>query len=163
MGRKMGKRKKLAFSSNDDEYFGHGFYFFENDYTEALNWAKYTRKIKIDNISIIYVYIESDKVYDLVDTEVYKEYINLLKIIEDRYENEKEKVKLRKPYDCKIINVIIDKYGFEMVRGIYFPRHREGLRFLNKDYTRMRRAHIQLCIREKGIIKDSEVEYFEKE
>ena len=161
-GKRWENKKELAFSNKSDEYFGHGYYFFENDYNEAVNWVKYVRRIKKSDSCIIYAYIESNKVYDLVDNEVYKQYVKLIKTIEDRYKEGTIKVRLNKPYDCHIINMVVDKYGFEMVRGLHFPNNSVGLRLLEEGYTRVRRTHIQLCIREKDIIKNSEVEYFDR-
>lgn len=53
------KNKELKFSDGKDEYFGHGYYFFENDYEEAKFWASKVRRIDKGNIAIIYAHIES--------------------------------------------------------------------------------------------------------
>lgn len=158
-GQKWEKNKQLKFSNGKDEYFGHGFYFFENDYKEALNWAKNIRKIPKGNISIIYAYIKSDKVYDLIDRETYNEYVHLMEIISKRFKNCKEKPKINKPYDCNLINMIVKENNYDMVRGAYSPNHSKSL-ILSKDgYTRINKTHIQLCVINKEIIKGSEVEY----
>lgn len=158
-GKKWEYNKELKLSNGEDEYFGHGYYFFENDYSEAKNWAKNVRKIKTGNISIIYAYIESEKVYDLIDRETYNEYIKLIKIISERYENSDKKPNFNKPYDCKLINLISDENGYDMVKGIYYPNHRLGNEMLENGNTRMSKTHIQLCVRNKDIIQESKVEY----
>lgn len=158
-GEKWENNKELKFSSGEDEYFGHGCYFFENDYKEAEFWAKSIRHIEQGNISIIYAYIESKNVYDLIDRETYNDYIKLVEVISKRYENEKEKPKINKPYDCNIINMIVDKKKFDMVRGPYNPKHKLGDKLKENGDTRMSKTHIQLCVVNKDIIKNSEVEY----
>lgn len=150
---------ELKFSDGNDEYFGHGYYFFENDYNEAKFWAEYVRKIKRGNISIIYAYIESDNVYDLIDRETYNEYIKLVQTISERYKNSNENPNFNKPYDCKLINLIAEECGYDMIRGIYYPKHKLGLEMIENGNTRMSKTHIQLCVRNKDIIKKSEVDY----
>lgn len=158
-GIKWEENRELKMSNGEDEYFGHGCYFFENDYNEALNWAKNIRNINSGNISIIYAYIKSDKVYDLMDRETYNEYAKLMDVIAKRYENSAKKPKLNKPYDCKLINMIVKEKNYDMVRGSYSPNHRLGLMLKENGHTRINKTHIQLCVINKDIIKESEVEY----
>lgn len=158
-GQKWEKDKELKYSSGDDEYFGHGCYFFENDYEEAKFWANGVRHIDSGNIAVIYAYIESKNVYDLIDRQTYNEYIKLVETISKRYDDQKEKPDINRPYDCNIINMIVDKMKFDMVRGQYNPNHKLGIRLNENGATRMKKTHIQLCVVNKNIIKNSEVEY----
>lgn len=158
-GKKWEENKELKFSTGDDEYFGHGCYFFENDYDEAKNWAKSIRKIENGNVSIIYAYIESDKVYDLIDRTNYNNYIKLVDTINKRYKEALQKPKITKPYDCKLINMIVQENKYEMVRGTYYPNHRLGKSLIEENATRISKTHIQICVIDKNIIKNSEVDY----
>ena len=87
-GRRCKKFNEFCPSQGDDEYFGHGIYFFENDQTEAYNFAKFSRKITESDICIIYALIETDRVLDFFDTTTYVEYIKMIKKILSEYDGD---------------------------------------------------------------------------
>lgn len=161
-GEKCKREADFYISKGDDEYFGHGIYFFEDDDLEAENWAKCVRKIKIGDISIIEALIESDedKVFDLTKTRVFNEYMNLVDIIAKRYkEGSAKQPQIKKPYDCKIINMICDKKGIQLVRGPYKLNHKLARKLGDDNVTRLNRIHIQLCVRDKAVIKETKVRF----
>lgn len=158
-GQKWEKNKELKISNGKDEYLGHGCYFFENDYTEALNWAKYVRKIKSKNIAIIRADIETYNIFDLIDSKTYKEYLRVIDAYKKKFQNDPDPPIINTPYDCNIINFIAKRYKYDMVRGPFFPKNKRGLELNKSGETRIMRTHIQLCILNKNIIKDSEVDY----
>lgn len=153
------KNNQWKISNGEDEYLGHGCYFFENDYEEALNWAKYNRKISDGNRAIIYAKIHTEKVYDLIDNNTYNQYIKLIEVAKKRFESETDKPILEEPFDCNILNMIIDKYDIDMVKGPFFPKNKKGLELKKDGYTRTTKTHIQLCLVNKNIIEESEVKY----
>lgn len=158
-GEKWEKYRQLKFSAGEDEYLGHGYYFFENDYNEAVNWAKYVRKIKPNNIAIIFADIETNNILDLIDGKTYQQYIKVINSYKKKFKYDSDPPIINTPYDCNIINLLTKRYNYDMVRGPFHPKYKEGLRLTENGETRMMKTHIQLCILNKDIIKDSEVEY----
>lgn len=158
-GEKWQQEKQLKFSNGEDEYLGHGYYFFENDYDEALCWAKYVRKIRDNDIAIIFAEIETNKVLDLLDNKTYMEYIKVIDSFKKKFEDDPDPPVINNPYDCYIINLLAKKYKYDMIRGVFHPKNKKGLGLMNSGYTRTMKVHIQLCILNKNIIKDSDVEY----
>ncbi len=161
-GKKCDKDNEFSYSEKDDEYFGHGIYFFENDYHEAYNWAKYVRRIPHKKIAVIYSLIEAkaDKTLDFLNNKQYREYIELLDLFIKRINKEADYyAEIKNPYDCQVINLICDKCGFLLVRGTYKLNNEKADDFFDEDYTRFPKHHIQLCVRDEQIILESEVKY----
>lgn len=141
-------------SEGDDEFFGHGIYFFEEDDNEAYNWAKYKRKIPEKEIAIIQAYITCSRkeVLDLIHSRKYQEYIKLVNEIKNRFKEQPSKPKFKYPFDCGLINLICDKEGYKLVRGAYNPKNQLALSLINLGATRIPKIHIQLCVRDKSLI-----------
>ncbi len=149
-------RREFDVSRGEDEYFGHGIYFFEEDSKEAINFARFQRQIPQSDIGVIEVdiIVERAKVYDLVMTEVYNEYIKLIDDIGRKYLGQRHKPQIKVPYDCRVINMICDDQGYKLVRGSFIPRHEKYQKLRVRGWTRIPRAHIQLCVRDERIIKE---------
>lgn len=152
-------KEDLKKSEGEDEYFGHGIYFFENDKREAHNWAKYVRKYTETEISVIYVYIKTESILDFFDSETYEDYIKIVDTIKERYKEQKSIPKFVKPVDCNLINNICDKKGYKLVRGGFPPNHKKGNMLIKDDFTRIGKIHIQLCVRDVEIIKEYKILY----
>lgn len=146
-------------SSSFDEYFGHGIYFFENDPREAYCFARFSRHIHPKEIAVIEVEIAVDngKVFDLLLSEHHNEYMKLVERIRKEYIESKKKPEIQNPIDCRIINLICDDNDFSLVRGPYNPASNRFRVLYNASFTRIPKVHIQLCVRDKSIIKSSKV------
>lgn len=149
-------KKQWKKSVGSDEYFGHGIYFFEEDAKEAFNFAKYTRKIPDKDIAVIQALLKCDRkeVLDLINADIYQDYLELIIKLDNVYKKEKRKPRLNHPYDCKVINMICNRDGYKMVRGAYNPRNAVSLKLIKSGVTRIAKTHIQLCVREESIIND---------
>lgn len=156
-GFKCKNNNEYKYSDAEDEYFGHGVYFFENDEDEAYNFAKYVRKIKKEDICIIYALIVTDKIFDLFDNKTINSYFKLVEEIIIKYKDQLEIPNFKKPFDCKLINYICEQEGYLLVKGPYSPNHRLGKSMYEKGFTRYKKTHIQLCVRDVSIIKECEV------
>lgn len=162
-GEKWEENRDLKWSDRNDEYFGHGHYFFENDLDEALSWAYYNPNIKKENIAVIYGYIETEKVLDLTLKNTYEEYKKFLKESIELFKKDDNKPELDgEDYDCKLINYLIDEEGYEMVKSIHSPNDKKWKKLIKKGYTKVAKHHIQLCVVNKDIIKESCVYYYDR-
>ncbi len=141
------------YSCGEDEYLGHGVYFFENDYLEAYNFAKYTRYINEDKISIIYAKIETDKVFDLTIRKNYYEYIELVRKSKKRYRDNNKNLNFKKPYDCRLLNLISCEGDYELIKAQFDLNDKKHDDLRNNGETRIRKTHVQLCVKNKNIIK----------
>lgn len=143
-------------STRPDEYLGHGTYFFENDYQEAYKWAKYNRKLDDEEIEVIKVNIKvkEKEVFDLLDSTTCDDYLKIVKKIGAKF-YEADNIPDH-PADCKLINLICDRDGYKLVRGAFSPNKKLAKELISANLTRMRKIHIQLCVKDPRII-----EYFE--
>lgn len=161
-GKKWENNGILKWSNKNNEYFGHGHYFFENDHHEALSWAYHNRDIEKEDLAVIYAYIETDNILDLLDSVTYEDYTRFLESMSKIYRDRNKKLNIKKPYDCRVINTLVKRYKFDMVKGSFSPRHKLGDKLIDIGDTRYPKSHIQLCVINKNIIKDSEVDYFKR-
>ncbi len=141
-------------STGEDEYFGFGIYFFEDDRDEAFRFAQYVRKIPKENIGIITasIEVESQKIFDLMMSSVYEDYINTVEVLGNRLAREGKKPKKNQTFDCRFINAICGKEGYSLVRGPYNPNHSKAFNLRQKSFTRIPKIHIQLCVIDASII-----------
>ena len=146
------KEREFWYSCGDDEYFGRGIYFFENDLREAHFFAKVVREIPIDNICVIYALIklEAEFVLDLFDRDTFNKYVQLVDEFRDSCIKHGIVVK---DIDCHLFSHICDQEGYQLVKGPYNPSHAKGDPLISAGYTRVRKTHIQLCVRDDKIIK----------
>ncbi len=158
-GDKCKFHNEFTLSTSPDEYFGYGIYFFENDQREAYNFARYARRIPHNRIRIIYALIETDRVLDFFESRVFENYIRLIKDILDRYKDEEvvPDLDLKNPFDCRLINDICERENYLLVKTPYTPQHQLGILYNDQGYTRIKRTHIQLCVRDISIIKEHKV------
>jgi len=133
-------------SNGPDEYLGHGIYFFENDYQEAYNWAKYYRKLNAEEIEVIKADIRAKKeeIFDFLDSETLDSYLNLMKEIGAKFYEADAVPGLDHPADCKLINWICDKDGYKLVRGAFSPNKKLVNELMRANLTRIRKIHVQL-------------------
>jgi len=150
------KKNRWEKSQGPDEYFGHGIYFFEEDESEAYNWARHNRKIPEKDISLIQACIKCNRceIMDLVKNVTYREYLQIIKAIQKKYENEDKSPDIKYPFDCRVINMLCDRHGYKLVRGPYNPRNRLSIGLIKAGATRIPKIHIQLCVRDENIITD---------
>lgn len=148
------------FSDGEDEYFGHGIYFFEEDHTEAYNFVKYTKEYEENEISLIQAKISCSRetILDFFNGQVYDDYIKLLvDEINERFKGYKNIPKIEIPFDCGLINMVCEKDGYILVRGPHQPKYRPiyrlAIELVEEDFTRIKPTHIQLCVRNRDIIK----------
>lgn len=149
------------YSDGEDEYFGHGIYFFEENHTEAFKFAKLIRKYEEHEISIIKTSICCDRmnILDFLNGEVYQEYISVLtKTISDRFEEHENTPKFDTPLDCGMINYICKKQHYKLVRGpgrsVFRKYYETSLKLIELNVTRIQPFHIELCVRDIDIIKN---------
>ncbi len=147
---------KFDISTGEDEYFGHGIYFFKDDYDEAYSFARKIRKIPKGDIGIISAIIETleSKIMDLVRRKTYPDYLLALQELDNQMARYGKQRRKKHPFDCRIINMICDEEEYLLVRGPYDPKNKKSLNYRERGYTRIPRVHIQLCVRDASIIKE---------
>lgn len=147
--------REFTISTGKDEYLGHGVYFFEDNPVEAHNWAKYVRRLNEHKIILFEANIQvaSEKVLDFLLTDHHMAYLKLVDSIDKRYRDARSKPRIRKPYDCGLINMICEKDDYELVRAAFSLRNKLGLELIKKARTRIEKIHIQLCVRNVELIK----------
>jgi hypothetical protein len=156
----------LNASKNKYDWLGSGFYFWENNYERALNFAKNPPgKKKYIRPSVLGAIIDIAYCLDLLDSAniglVKKSYELFMlshgkektQIPQNKYINS-SKDKLLRELDCTIIENIhaiqrrIDFQPFDSVRGVFV----EGEE-LYPDAGFHDKTHIQICIRNPNCIK----------
>ena len=166
------KGSLLKPSANDYDWLGSGVYFWENNYTRALEFAKFLKEYPsrnpkniIDKPSVIGAVIDLGLCLDLLDSE----YLNLLRVGYDalKLSNDKYGTKipeniplfengdlLKRYLDCAVIETIHKfnkdkgKDEFDSVRGVFF----EGSD-LYPDAGFKEKNHIQIALRNPNCIK----------
>ncbi len=166
------KGSLLKPSANDYDWLGSGVYFWENNYTRALEFANFLKdhptrnaKIPIRKPSVIGAIIDLGHCLDLLDSEylnLLKEGYNLLKKSKEAYGmNIPKNVALSnnndlllRHLDCAVIETIHKfnkdkgKDEFDSVRGVFF----EGSDlYLNAGFKE--KNHIQIALRNPNCIK----------
>lgn len=156
----------LKASENGYDWLGVGFYFWENNYDRALEFAKNPPgKKKFKTPSVLGAIIDLEYCLDLLDTKY-------LRLIKDSYNNfassaninEQEipqnkavrgsKDKLLRELDCAVVENLhtmqrkIQLKSFDSVRGVFVEGDElyPGAGFHDKN-------HIQICIRNPNCIK----------
>lgn len=89
---------------------------------------------------------------DLVKNATYRDYLQVIKSIQEKYETEDKSPDLKYPFDCRVINMLCDRDGYKLVRGPYNPKNRLSIGLIKAGATRIPKTHIQLCIRDENII-----------
>jgi hypothetical protein len=143
----------VKYSGNSDRT--RGIYFFENDHQEAYNWAKYYHKLSDAEIEVIRadIVVSKDEVLDLIDSQTHLGYTRLMGGLSNKFFGEDMVPNLDHANDCRLINWICDKKGYKLVRGVFSPGNKLVERLIEERKTRIRKYHIQLCVRNECIIK----------
>ena len=152
---------KLHKSTKDEEYLGHGIYFFENSQQEAYFFVRYSRGLDPRNIRVIYALIQAEKerIFDLYEPKGFEAYITAILTLAARYAGTPQALDLDmdNPVDCGLLNDMCDREGYQFVRAQFNPSHTMGGILADYGITRITRAHIQLCVRDEVIIKEAKV------
>ena len=139
------KEKFFIESSRDNEWAGHGVYFFidKNEKVaqqHAYDWAKQFKKIRTDNIGIILAELEytKEEILDLCDeedVELFNEYRRCYFEIASKAAKEKRKIlsenryTKRTNFDCFVINEMCKKLNYKIVKkSVYITK-------LEKEYN----------------------------
>lgn len=155
--------EKISFNASHNSYdwLGYGWYFWENNYNRALEWAEQAKvhpqnnKQKITTPSVLGVVVNLGKCLDLTDSEYIKEikpaYDYLSSVETSLPEN---KFGFLRYLDCAVIeavHTIRNDLGFssyDSVRSTFWEGEEAypGAGFRDKN-------HIQICIRNPNCIK----------
>lgn len=162
----------LKTSNNDYDWLGSGVYFWENNYSRALEFATFlknnhphNKKQKIEEPAVIGAIIDLGYCLDLIDSK----YLNLLKLSYDTLKKSNEDFGLLIPknvalkkngdllkryLDCAVIETVhqinkdMGKLEFDSVRGVFF----EG-NDLYENAGFKENNHIQIAIKNPNCIK----------
>jgi hypothetical protein len=130
-------------SNNSYDWLGHGMYFWEYNYTRALEYAKLIQKnpkrskFKINKPSVLGAIIDLENCLDLLDSSFLLIVKQAYNILEKVYKNvgfelpkntpiEKEKDILIRKLDCAVIETLHKYYRdereptFDSVRSVFF-------------------------------------------
>lgn len=172
----FGGKSRLKSYSNDYDWLGHGIYFWENNPSRALEFAKAVRKNPamsksvIKDPAVVGAVIDLGHCLNLLDTKnlaMIKETFNTLKKVSRNTDitlpqNKKigsSKDFLLRRLDCAVIEMthlfrdeLVEtgkaQYKFDSVRGLFV----EGQK-LYKDAGFNEKNHIQICVRNPNCIK----------
>lgn len=162
--------QSLLPSKNRYDWLGNGIYFWENDHTRALEYAKHLKnnpgrgKSSIKTPSVIGAVINLGNCLDLVDSaslQLLKKGYEILRDTSEKSEFDQlrnkpigvEKELLLRNLDCAVIETVckvqsLKHRPFDSVRGVFF----EG----NEPYPNAgfkEKNHMQICIRNPNCIK----------
>lgn len=145
-------------SHNDDDWLGHGVYFWEHAPQQAWWWAK-RRYAKTAKIAVLGAVIRLGNCLDLLDPAngqlLQGFHKDMVKEYKDRGETPRQNANNHKYLDCETLEYAYEalKLGglpIDSSRGVYVatgsPARLWTRSWLSKD------AHIQLCIRNKSCI-----------
>lgn len=161
-------KDSLKMSSNDYDWLGHGIYFWENNPSRALDYARYLKnnpgrsKSKIKKPAVLGAVLQLGYTLDLLDHSN----LELVKVAHDLLITSskelgitlasnkaigKEKDLLLRPLDCAVIEKLHDinkGTQFDSVRAVFSEGETlyDNAGFRSKD-------HIQICVRNPNCVK----------
>jgi hypothetical protein len=167
-------QQKIKKSEKPHDWLGHGMYFWENNYTRALQWAQEKKKKgKIDTPAVVGAILNLGYCLDLLDGRFLPLLQTYYSVMENDYKNLKLKLpenkdikvdankdKLLRILDCAVIEFTHQKIREQIILGT------EGAKFF--DSTRgtfieggpiyngagiYDKTHIQICVRNPNCIK----------
>ena len=159
--------EKMKPSSNDYDWLGSGLYFWENNLTRAMEFAKekQQRDSTLKEPAVLGAVIDLGKCLDLTDSAnlpllrgSYKALVNIHKATNKPLPKNKTVGTsfdlLKRDLDCAVINTLhelrqaVGKDSFDSVRGVFWEGEElyPGAGFKEKN-------HIQICVRNVNCIK----------
>lgn len=154
--------KSFKVSENDDEWIGHGIYFFYKDKAKehSRDWATNVKNFKFYSIIEVQIYVDCDKILNLNEEEMQELFhkYRLAKIAEykkrgifiDQMNGNNAKI-----LDCMTVNDIADKGQYQVVcqrRYIEFRKRKPRDKLI---YSNIPNCNI-MSVRDPGVIdKDS--------
>jgi len=156
----------LQKSENEQDWLGHGVYFWEYGPARALDWAKKKQaEGKIKESAVLGAYINLGHCFDLLDVrytkvlgEAYPDFENVLKAAGKilpqnlpKFTGDEDYLSRRR--DCAVINWTLDRYNeaamspVDTVRGVF----QEGQPAFPGAFIR-EKSHIQIAVREPSCI-----------
>lgn len=160
------RSRKFKLSSENNEWLGHGVYFFcdKNSIENGIKWAKYVKKFLYYSILEVKIDINEDKILDLDDgewQEFFHEYREkkLLMYKKKGINIEKEFNNVLK-LDCKIIDELVEEMGFDLVK------QRRYIELRKRTNQRLIASNIpnccMLCVKNINIINEESIECIER-
>lgn len=170
---------KIEISKKPHDWLGHGLYFWENNYTRAMEWAQNKRdKGKISKPAVLGAVLQLGHCCDFLDSKFLKligEYHNLMtesykhtgKMLPENIDapDDVHKDKLLRKLDCAAIefmhNTILDQYYKDIEANKYsdtkiFDSTRGVFTEGGPAFTGaglLEKSHIQICIRNMNCVK----------
>jgi len=150
-------KKSFEPSENDDDWLGHGIYFWEYAPKQALTWAK--KRYPGEKIAVLGSMIRLGNCLDLLDPDNAKELVEIQKDLENKSKSAGKKpirnCKSKKYLDCKVLQYAYEVYNkqsddIESARAVYVPTQSKDR--LWKASWLYHETHIQLCVRNKDLI-----------
>lgn len=162
-------KEQMIPSTNDYDWLGNGMYFWENNYSRALQFAEEqkerTSKKKVENAAVIGAVIDLGYCLDLLESQnllILKSSFETLKLLTEKNglllpQNKASKLNndlLIRHLDCAVIENVhsINKENslipYDSVRGVFWEG--EDL-YPNAGFKE--KNHIQICIRNPNCIK----------
>lgn len=142
-------------SENDDDWLGHGIYFWEYAPQQAWWWAE--RRYGAADAAVVGALVRLGRCIDLLDpsnatllTIAHRELEGALTAAGQTLKNNMNKHKYR---DCAVFNYLFAKLGMQSIqvestRAVFVPLEAGGLPRLWERSGIFRGAHIQLSVRE---------------
>lgn len=149
---------KFVQSQNDDDWLGHGVYFWEHAPEQAWAWAR-QRYAKSSTVAVLGALVRLGQCFDLLDPANSRVLGALHKDMLSEYEQRRQTVpknfKAKKYLDCATMQfayVALKAQGFvvQTSRGVYVPARGSGRLWKNSWLSQ--EAHIQLCVRDSSCI-----------
>jgi len=156
-------KREMIPSTNDYDWLGHGFYFWENDPNRALEFAKKNNKLEP---AVIGAVIDLGNCLSLMERSTIQllqaSYTNLLKVSQQQDQllpentGDRNGHKLIRRLDCAVFEnlhnllnkAIKSAYDYDTVVGAFF----EGAPAYNGTEIK-EQSHIQICVRNINCIK----------
>lgn len=141
-------------SNNDDDWLGHGVYFWEYAPEQAWAWAR-KRYAKGTQIAVLGAMIRLGNCLDLLDPKNSKALVSLKnKLVADSAAagvSLKKNYNSRKYYDCSVLEYAYAAYDqaesqpIDSARAVYVPT--QGKERLWNSSWLYHETHVQLCVR----------------
>jgi hypothetical protein len=143
-------------SVNDDDWLGHGIYFWEYAPQQAWWWAE--RRYGADDAAVVGALVRLGRCFDLLDPSnaalLKQAHAGLVRAMSAAGKRMPENANNHKYLDCAVFNRLYEKLaraglGFESCRAVFVPlQTKKGLPRLWIRSGVFEGSHIQLCVRE---------------
>ncbi|MGD0679808.1 MAG: hypothetical protein ABSC94_30860 [Polyangiaceae bacterium] len=142
-------------STNDDDWLGHGIYFWEYAPQRAWEWAR--QRYDEDSAAVVGALVRLGRCLDLLDPSnaqlLRASQSDLAESLEREGEKLPRNVLSNKYLDCAVFNWLYEGlaeqgYQVETSRAVFVPLKKGGLPRMWSHSGVFEGAHIQLCLRE---------------